>query len=92
MPVSLRVPVDMVKRIAKLAGKRETSPHAFMIEAIAEKLEAEETQAAFHAEAQLRLTNMKKTGNGIAADKVFDYLRARSRGEKASRPKARRLS
>lgn len=92
MPVSLRVPVDMVKRIAKLAEKRETSPHAFMLEAIAEKLDAEEAQAAFHAEAQRRLANMKKSGKGIAAEGVFDYLRARARGQRVTRPTARKPS
>jgi predicted transcriptional regulator len=91
MPVSLRVPVEMARRIAKMADAMETSAHAFMLEAIKEKLDAEEVQVAFRAEAERRLASMKKTGQGIPADEVFDYLRARIRGEKVKRPKARRL-
>ena len=91
MPVSLRVPVEMAERIAKLVDARDTSAHAFMLEAIQEKLDAEEAQAAFHAEAQRRLAGMKKTGKAIPAAEVFGYLRARVRGEKTRRPKARKL-
>jgi len=92
MPVSLRLPVEMAERIAKLVDARDTSAHAFMLEAIKEKLDAEEAQVTFRAEAERRLASMKKTGKAIPADEVFDYLRARVRGEKPKRPKARRLS
>ena len=91
MPVSLRVPAEMAERIAKLADAKDTSAHAFMLEAIKEKLDAEEAQAAFQAEAQRRLVGMKKTGKAIPAEDVFDYLRARVHGEKVKRPKARKL-
>ena len=90
MAVSLRVPADMKQRIAKLVVARDTSAHAFMLEAIREKLDAEEAQAGFHAEAQRRLARMKKTGKGIPAEEVFEYLRARVRGEPVKRPKARK--
>ena len=92
MPVSLRLPDEMAERIAKLVESTETSAHAFMLQAIKEKLEAEEAQTAFRAEAERRLEGMKKTGKAIPADEVFSYLRARVRGEKTKRPKARRLS
>ena len=92
MAVSLRVPPDVTQRIAKLVVAKDTNAHAFMLEAIREKLDAEEARAALFAEATRRLASMKKTGKGIPADEVFDYLRARARGEKAKRPKARKLS
>ncbi len=92
MAVSLRLPADIAKRVAKLVGARDTSAHAFMLEAIREKIEAEEAQAAFQAEAQRRLARMKRTGKGIPADEVFEYLRARARGERAPRPRARKVS
>lgn len=82
----------MAKRIARLIVARGTTAHAFMIKAIEEKLDTEETQAAFLAEAQRRLAGMKKSGKGIPADEAFDYLRAQVRSGKAKRPKARRLS
>lgn len=92
MPVSLRVPEEMARRIAKLAEAQDTSAHAFMLEAIREKLDAEEAQAAFVAEAERRLARMKETGKGIPAEEVFAFLSARARGERAKRPRARKLT
>jgi predicted transcriptional regulator len=91
MPISLRVPPELVKRVAKLASSQDVSPHAFMIEAIQEKLEAEEAQSAFRAEAERRLTAMKKSGRGLTADEVFRYLDARIKGQKARRPASRKI-
>lgn len=92
MAVSLRVPEDVKKRVEQLAGEQDTTAHAFMVDAIREKLEAEEARAAFHAEARRRLARMKRTGLGIPAEEVFDYLEKRARGEKPARPKPRRIA
>lgn len=92
MAVSLRVPEQVKKRIAKLARRRRTTPHALMLEAITEKLQAEESRAAFHAEASRRLKSMKKTGTGIPADEVFEYLTSRAAGKPAVRPRARKVA
>lgn len=90
MVVSIRLPVELQKRVARLVAHRDTNPHAFMLEAIAEKLEVEEAEEAFLAEAERRLADMRSTGKGIPADEVFAFLEARARGEKVKRPKARR--
>ncbi len=91
MPVSLRLPETVRKRIAKLAKAQDLTPHGFMLEAIREKLEAEEARAAFHAEAERRLTRMRKTGTGIPADEVFEYLKRRAEGAAVKRPKPRKI-
>lgn len=92
MAVSLRIPEEIKKRVEKLAEARDTTAHAFMVEAIEERLLAEETRAEYHAEATARLTRMKKTGRGIPADEVFEYLRERVQGRPAARPKARKIT
>jgi predicted transcriptional regulator len=91
MAVSLRVPEEVKRRIAKLAKQRDVTPHGFMLEAIREKVEAEEARLAFHAEAERRLAKMKKAGVGIPAEEVFEYLERRAAGHKAPRPKPRKL-
>ena len=48
-------------------------------------------RTAFHAEALSRLAQMKKTGVGIPAGEVFDYLRDRVRGKLVARPRSRRI-
>ncbi len=91
MAVSLRVPESIKRRIAKLAQERDTTPHAFMLEAISDRLDAEEARAAFHAEGARRLGRMRKSGLGVSAEEVFDYLLSRAGGKKSPRPKARKL-
>jgi predicted transcriptional regulator len=91
MAVSLRISERVRKRLARLAARRKTTPHALMLEAIEEKVDAEEARAAFHAEARRRLARMKQRGVGIPAGEVFDYLTRRAQGAAATRPKARKL-
>lgn len=90
MAVSLRIPDDLKRRIEKQAGAGDTTAHAFMLEAIREKLLIEEAKASFHAEANRRLARMKKSGKSVPAGEVFDYLRDLAQGAKAVRPKARK--
>ncbi len=90
MAVSLRVPEDVKKRVDRLADAQDTTAHAFMLEAIRDKVEAEEARTAFHEEARLRRARMKRSGKGIPAAEVFAYLDARSKGGNPARPKARR--
>lgn len=92
MAVSLRIPEEIKRRVEKLAQARDTTAHAFMVGAIEERLLAEETRAEYHVEATARLSRMKKTGKGIPADEVFDYLRERVQGKPAARPKARKIT
>jgi hypothetical protein len=92
MPVSLRVPEAVKRRVARRAQAQQTTAHAFMLDAIREKLEAEEARAALHAEAQRRLARMKRSGTGIPANQVFDYLLARAQGRKPTRPRTRKIA
>jgi predicted transcriptional regulator len=92
MPVSLRLPEDLKRRVEKLAKAQDVTPHGFMLEAIREKLAAEEARAAFHADAERRLERMKRTGTGIPAEEVFEYLRQRAEGARVRRPKSRKIA
>jgi len=92
MAVSLRIPEKIKQRVERLARAHDTTPHAFMVTAIEDRLIAEEERAAILAEAEKRATEFRKTGNGIPAEEVFDYLRKRVQGKPAARPKARKLA
>ena len=86
-----RLGIEMIYQDLSLAKQQDVTPHGFMLEAIREKVEAEEARLAFHAEAEHRLARMKKTGVGIPAQEVFEYLQRRAGGRKATRPKPRKL-
>ena len=92
MAVSLRVPPEVKKKVAKLAEAQDTTSHAFMLSAIREKVQAEEARAAFHAEARRRLARMQKTGLAIPAEEVLAYVRERARGGAPARPKPRKFA
>lgn len=92
MAVSIRVKEDLRKRLAKLAAARDTTVHALMLEAIREKVDAEEARSAFHAEGLRRLAKMKKSRSGVPASEVFEYLQSRARGGRPPRPKPRRMA
>jgi len=91
MAVSLRVPPEMKKKVERLAEAQDTTAHAFMLKAIREKVEAEETRAAFHAEARRRLAKMKKEGTGIPAEEILAYFREKAAGGNPQPPKARKI-
>ena len=91
MAISLRIPDNVKKRAARVAARQDTTSHAFMLEAIREKVENEEAKIAFYEQAKGRLARMKKTGLAVPADAVFEYLLERAKGGKPARPKARRI-
>ena len=92
MAISIRMTEELKARSARLAEGREITSHGFMLEAIREKVEADEARFAFIDQATRRLARMKKSRLGIPATEVFEYLQQRAAGEKASRPKSRRIA
>lgn len=92
MVISIGMTEELKARIARLTEGREITPHGFMLEAIREKVEAEEARLSFIDLAKRRLARMKKSSRGIPATEVFEYLQQRVAGEKASRPKSRRIA
>lgn len=86
---SLKLP-DEVKRLATAAAKEKgVTPHAFMVEAIRTAAVAEKLHAEFVADAEAAWTEAMKSGKAFAASDVHAYLRARVRGVKAPKPKAK---
>ena len=87
---TLRLPEELRARLAQLAEKSGKTPHSFMLEAIAQKVEEEEIRAAFHAEVDTRFAEMMESGVGIPWHDMRGYLRSRAAGKAVRAPKARR--
>lgn len=86
---SLKLPDDIKQLAAAAAKERGVTPHAFMVEAIRSAAVAAKVRAEFVADAQAARTEALKSGKGFPALEVHAYLRARVRGLKAPKPKAK---
>jgi len=88
---SLKLPDDLKKRIGKLTHGVAQTPHAYMVEAIAEKVSRDEKRQDFINAALASAAETKRTGIAYAHDYVWDYILKKARGQKARKPKPIKL-
>ncbi|MGA9333923.1 MAG: CopG family transcriptional regulator [Rudaea sp.] len=88
---TIRLPDALKSRIAAAAKRAGTTPHNFIVEAIAEKADQAELRTDFEAEAERRYARIVESGQTIAWDDMRVYLQDRLAGKAARRPTARRL-
>lgn len=86
---SLKLPEDLKKRVTNAAHDLGVSPHAFMISAIEQAATATEQRVRFIAEANKARDELIETGNGLNADDVHAFLKAKISGKKVAKPKMR---
>jgi predicted transcriptional regulator len=86
MATSIKLPQELSARIARVAKKRGLSSHAFMLETLAAGTTAAEKRQAFIDAALRSKAKVEETGIVYEAEPVFEYLRARARGERVKRP------
>ena len=89
---SIRLPDDLKARIADAAKQEGTTPHSFVLAAIAEKVEQVELRADMEALAAARYADIVATGETIGWDDMRTYLKARIAGQAVKRPQARKFS
>lgn len=89
---TIRLSEELKARIADAAKRAGTTPHAFILDAIAEKTEQEERRAEFDALAEARYSRLVETGETIAWQDMRAYLESRMAGKPAKRPTARKLA
>ncbi len=89
---TIRIPDDLKARVAAAAGRAGTTPHNFILEAIAEKAEQAERRAQFDAEAEERYTRIVESGKTIPWSEMRSYLEGRVAGKAAKPPSVRKLT
>ncbi|MBB1075052.1 CopG family transcriptional regulator [Rhodoferax sp. 4810] len=89
---TIRIEDDLKTRVAAAAQHMGKSAHAFIVDALAERVAQVELDAAFHAVANERWANIRATGKTVAWDETKTYLAARAKGESPRMPVARKLS
>ena len=86
---TLKLSAELKQRIAALVEGTGQSMHAFMVRAVEEETGRGELRKAFQAAAQAAREEALRTGLAHPAAAVHAYLRARTQGRKAARPKAK---
>jgi predicted transcriptional regulator len=87
---TIRLSDALKARVAAAAKRESTTPHNFILEAIAEKADAVERRAEFHALADQRYADFLESGKSIPWEEARSYLRARLAGKHVRRPTARK--
>jgi predicted transcriptional regulator len=85
---TIRLEDEMKSRINAAAAQVGKTAHAFILDALAQKVEQVEQDNAFHAVADERWARIRATGKTVAWDDAKAYLAARATGEKPRKPAA----
>jgi predicted transcriptional regulator len=89
---TIRLPVELKARVADAARRSGTTPHGFILAAIAEKTDADQRRAEFEQMAAARYDGIVASDRTIPWGEMRQYMQARTAGRKAKRPTARKLS
>ena len=89
MAISIKLPEDLKKRVARVVRDTEQSAHAFMVEAIRQETERAEKRRAFLADAYDARAEFQRSGTGYALAEIKAHYRAKLQGRKSRKPKLR---
>lgn len=90
MATTLKLPEDLKNRIARVVEGTGQTAHAFMLDAIRAQTERAERRRKFTDAALAARDEFERTGTGYAMEDVHAYIKARTLGKKAARPKPKR--
>lgn len=88
---SLKLPEALKEKVTELAHGVAQTPHAYMVEAIAERVVRDEKRRDFLASGSAAVARFKRTGVVYPHKEAIRYARARAAGKKARKPKAVRI-
>lgn len=86
---TIRLEDELKSRINTAAAQAGKTAHAFILEALAQKVEQVEQDSAFNALADERWARIRATGKTVAWDDAKTYLAARANGDRPRKPAAK---
>ena len=89
---TVRLPADLKKRLADVAEQAGMTSHALIVEAISDRVEADEARNRLLDEADRRYAAIAKTGQTVPWSEMRRYLERRVAGERIDAPAARSLA
>jgi predicted transcriptional regulator len=87
---TIRLDDELKARVAAAAERAGKTAHGFIVDAIAGETERSEIEAQFHQVADERWARFLRTGKAIPWGEGRAYLEALARGERPTRPAARK--
>ena len=88
---SLKLSEELKEKIGELASRVEQTPHAYMVQAIEQKVARDQKRQDFLDAAQKSRDHFKRTGISYRAEDVHEYVLKLARGQKARKPKPIRI-
>ena len=89
---TVRLPDDLKKRLADVAEQAGVTSHALILQAISDRVEADEARNRLLDEADRRYAVIAETGQAVPWSEMRRYLERRVAGESTEPPTARSLS
>ena len=86
---TIRLEDELKSRLNAAAAQVGKTAHAFILDAVAQKVEQVEQDNAFHALADERWLRIRTGGKTVAWDDAKAYLAARTSGERPRQPAAK---
>ncbi|HTB66184.1 MAG TPA: hypothetical protein VK727_08150 [Steroidobacteraceae bacterium] len=86
---SLKIPEELKRRIERLAGAANKTPHAFMVDVLSQEANRAELRERFAEDAAISEKEAMESGKAVPVAAAFDYLEARAAGKLVRRPRAR---
>jgi predicted transcriptional regulator len=91
-PTTLKLPEELKALLVEQAEAEGKTPHAYMVEALAEKARRVQRQREFDAQDDAALEEYERTGIAYAFEDVRDYIIGIAAGRKPPRPKPVKVS
>lgn len=86
-PTTLKVPDELRTRLAAHAEAEGKTPHAYMLEALREKVDRADRRREYLGAGAASLREYERTGVAYAMEDVEQYILGIAAGKKPSRPK-----
>lgn len=88
---SLKLPGELKERLGRVARGVAQTPHAYMVQAIAEKVERDERRQAFLEAGKRAQEHFKRTGIAYRFEDVERYIMDKAAGKKPRKPRPIRI-
>lgn len=89
---TIRMSEALREQVRVAAERAGTTPHGFILQAIAEKAENEALRHEFHETANYRYAQIAASGASISWERMKQHLQQSLEGRRSSRPKAKKLA